>query len=76
MDAVEPPSLEPVGGIIMLVVVFLLREIVSGALKEIGKDVWGWVKRRRASGRVEPVFAEELADPSAESEQCLFSRCH
>jgi hypothetical protein len=57
MDAIEPPSLEPVGGIVMLVVVFLLRELVSGALKEIGKDMWGWAKGHRASKPVEPVGA-------------------
>lgn len=53
-DAIEPPSFEPVGGIIMLVVVFLLRELVSGALKEVGKDAWGWAKGRRAFKPVEP----------------------
>ncbi len=51
MDAFESPSLEPVGGIITLVVVFLLRELVSGALKEIGKDAWGWAKARRSPRR-------------------------
>jgi hypothetical protein len=51
MDAIEPPSLGPVGGIITLVVVFLLRELASGALKEAGKDAWGWAKARRPLGR-------------------------
>jgi hypothetical protein len=55
MDAIEPPSLEPVGGIITLIVVFLLRELVSGALKEVGKDAWGWAKARKSSGGLPPA---------------------
>jgi hypothetical protein len=57
MDAIEPPSLGPAGGIITLVVVFLLRELVSGALKKIGKDAWGWVKARRTPGQAKPFDA-------------------
>ena len=59
MDAIEPPSVEPVDGVIMLVVVFLLRELGSGALKEFGKDAWGMVRAHRLP---EPV---ESADTSS-----------
>jgi hypothetical protein len=48
MDSFEPSAFGPLGGIITLAVLFVLRELTSGVLKEVGKDVWGWAKRRRS----------------------------
>ena len=47
MDSFEPSAFGPLGGILTLVVLFVLRELTSGVLKEVGKDVWGWARRRR-----------------------------
>ena len=35
-----------VGGFLLFAGLFVLREIASGALKEAGKDLWGWVRDR------------------------------
>ena len=42
----------------VLAVLFVLGEIVSGALKEAGKDLWGWIKMRHARHRAICVLAE------------------
>ena len=47
MDSFEPSAFGPLGGIITLAVLFVLRELTSGVLKEVGKDVWGWARRSR-----------------------------
>jgi hypothetical protein len=39
------------GGFLLFAGLFVLRELVSGALKEAGKDVWRWAKARRTSRR-------------------------
>ena len=41
-------GLRAIGGIITLAVLFVLRELTSGVLKEAGKDLWGWARRRRS----------------------------
>ena len=41
-----PPAALVVGGIAFVVVAFVAREVASGALREVGKDLWEWVKRR------------------------------
>ena len=46
MDHVEPSVLQVVAGFALLVALFVVREIVSGALREAGKDLWTWIKRR------------------------------
>jgi hypothetical protein len=48
MDSFEPPAFGPLGGILTLVVLFVLRELTSGVLKEAGKELWGWARRRRS----------------------------
>jgi hypothetical protein len=44
-------NLQVVGGFLLLAGLFILREFASGALKEAGKDLWGWVKTRRSTRR-------------------------
>jgi hypothetical protein len=55
MDAIDPVNLEAAGGIIMLVVVFLVRKLASGALKEARKNFWGWAKAQRSQRRQPPL---------------------
>jgi hypothetical protein len=48
-------QLQGVGGSLVLAGLFVLRQFVSGAIKEAGQDAWGWIKtrhsfRRRRSG--------------------------
>jgi hypothetical protein len=47
MDRFEPSAFGPLGGIITLAVLFVLRELTSGVLKEAGKDLWTWARRSR-----------------------------
>ncbi len=51
MDQVEPSILQVVAGCALLVALFVVREIVAGALREAGKDLWTWIKRRVAGQR-------------------------
>ncbi len=51
MDLPEPSSLQPVGGLLLLAGLFVLRELVSGAMREIGKDLWTRVKGHRSGER-------------------------
>jgi hypothetical protein len=51
MESLDPSALQVVGGFLMLAGLFVLREIVSGALKEVGKDLWAWAKNRRSTWR-------------------------
>ena len=46
MDSLELSALGRLGGIITLAVLFVLREFTSGALKEVGKKLWGWTRDR------------------------------
>jgi hypothetical protein len=50
MDTIEPSSLQVVGGFLMIVGLFVLRELASGALKEAGKDLWIRAKGRGKKG--------------------------
>jgi hypothetical protein len=34
----------------MLAGLFVLREIMSGALKEAGKELWVWAREKRSQG--------------------------
>ena len=45
MDSFEPSAFGPVGGNITLAVLFVLRELTSGGLKEAGKGLWGWARK-------------------------------
>ena len=47
MDNLEPSVLQAVGGVLTLIILFVLRELVSGALKEAGKELWLWTRTRR-----------------------------
>jgi hypothetical protein len=55
MDSFEPSAFGPLGGILTLAVLFVLRELTSGVLKEAGKDLWGWAKCRRRADRMRPT---------------------
>lgn len=48
MESLEPSVLQVVAGLALLVALFVVREIISGALREAGKDLWTWIKRRLA----------------------------
>lgn len=39
-------NLQVVGGYLVLAGLFVLREVASGALKEVGKELWLWAKGR------------------------------
>jgi hypothetical protein len=61
MDLPEPSSLQPVGGLLLLAGLFVLRELVSGAMREIGRDLWTRVKERRSGEHA----AREVHDGAA-----------
>lgn len=69
MDSVDPSALQVVGGFLVLAVLFVLREIVSGALKEAGKDLWAWAREKRSRGnrrcRRRQLFGTPLCAPDA-----------
>ncbi len=44
----DPEAL--VGAVAALVVAFAVREVAAGALGAMGKDLWGWAKRRATRG--------------------------
>ena len=48
MDVFDPPTLQIVGGWLLVAFLFVLREIASGALKEAGKELWADVRQRHA----------------------------
>ena len=48
MDNFEPSAFGPLGGILTLSVLFVLRELTSGVLKEAGKELWAWSRARRS----------------------------
>ena len=47
MDSFDPSALQVVGGLLGLAGLFVLREFAAGALKEAGKEFWGWARGRR-----------------------------
>src|SRR3712207_894548 len=47
MDRFDPSALQVVGGILTLVVLFVLREFASGALKKAGEEFWVWARHRQ-----------------------------
>jgi hypothetical protein len=47
MDNMTPWDLPIIGGIALVVALFVVREIASGALKEAGKELWIGVRGRR-----------------------------
>jgi hypothetical protein len=50
MDRLDPSVLQVVGGFLTLVVLFVLREFASGALKKAGEDFWVSTRCRRSGG--------------------------
>ena len=46
METPEPSAWQVAAGLVMLVVLFVAREVASGALNAAGRDLWAWVKRR------------------------------
>jgi hypothetical protein len=66
MDNIEPSSLQVVGGFLMIVGLFVLRELASGALKEAGKDLWIRAKGRGKKGCECPVDHEFSASSCVE----------
>ena len=53
MDTPEPSIPQLVAGVALLVALFLVREVASGALREAGKELWKSAKRRK--GRLADV---------------------
>ncbi len=39
MDVLDPPTVQVVGGWLLVALLFALREVVSGTLKEAGKEL-------------------------------------
>jgi hypothetical protein len=58
MDFLEPASLRVLGGFLLLAGLFVLRELVSGALKEAGRDLWIWARHR---ARSQPARSKPIA---------------
>jgi hypothetical protein len=50
MDSLDPSALQVVRGLLLLAMLFVLREFASGALKKAGEEFWVWARRRRTSG--------------------------
>jgi hypothetical protein len=46
VDGLDPSPELVTGGLILLVVAFAARELLAGALRAAGKDLWEWLKRR------------------------------
>jgi hypothetical protein len=44
MASLDPSALQAVGGVLTLVVLFVLREFASRALKKAGEEVWVWAR--------------------------------
>ena len=44
MASLDPSALPVVGGILTLVVLFVLREVASRALKKTSKELWVWAR--------------------------------
>ena len=46
METPEPSAVQVVAGLALLVALFVAREVAAGALREAGKDLWRWARRR------------------------------
>ena len=51
VEAPGPSALQVAGGLVLLLLLFVLREFAAGALREAGKDAWARLRRRRPRGR-------------------------
>src|SRR5687768_1868385 len=65
MDLLDPSALQVVGGVLMLVVLFVLREFASGALKKAGEEFWVWARRRGSTGQAARSDSHDSAGPGA-----------
>src|SRR5215207_2216527 len=63
MDRLDPSTLQVVGGFLTLVVLFVLREFASGALKQAGEEFWVWARRRRSRGQSARSDVDDGAGP-------------
>jgi hypothetical protein len=45
------------GSAVLLVALFVVREVAAGALREAGGDLWTWIKRTVRQNRTEGVYA-------------------
>ena len=64
MDRLDPSALQVVGGFLTLVVLFVLREFASGALKKAGEEFWIWARHRGSGDQgagSDPMTAQDLA---------------
>ncbi len=46
MDGLGGSPWDIAGGLLGLGLLFVLRELASGALREAGEDLWAWGRRR------------------------------
>jgi hypothetical protein len=49
MDRLDPSALQLVAWFLLLTLLFVVRELASGALREAGKELWDLLKRRRTA---------------------------
>jgi hypothetical protein len=71
MDALDVSELQVIGGVLMLVALFVLREFASGALKKAGEEFWLWVRRGR-SGR--QAAGTEASDSEGTGDHAVVDR--
>jgi hypothetical protein len=74
MDSLDPSALQVVGGILLLAVLFIIREFASGALKKAGEEFWVWSRRRRSDGqgaRSDPNDGAGTGDVEDDRSPCL-----
>src|SRR5215211_6246482 len=72
MNLLEPTTLQIVGGVLMLVGLFALREFASGALKKAGEEFWIWVRHRRSRGQAVRSDLDDGTGPDGHADP---SRC-
>lgn len=47
MDGLDGSPAQVIGGALLLVLLFVVREFVSGALRQAGEDAWVRTRKRR-----------------------------
>ena len=48
MDGLDPSAVQAVSGWVLLIVLVVVRELASGALKQAGEELWRAIKRRKS----------------------------
>ncbi len=52
MDGLDASPAQVAGGLLLLSLLFVLREFAAGAFRKAGEDAWAWGRRRgKARGR-------------------------